>query len=497
MRFLHRDLRPAHGEPAAGLPDRPADRGAELVARRRASWSSTATAGSTASRSPAPSELVEIDTGFARQVQQRPRHLAGRHAAGDQRPDRVDGQSASTPCRSAAARRARVTDKRPSYWHGWSPDGKTLAYCAERGGAWDVYTIGVDGGAETRVTEGIGASDGPDYTPDGKWIWFNSSRSGTHAALAHPPRRRRAAQMTDDARVNWFPHPSPDGNCVLYLAYENGVEGHPRDHDVELRLMDPDGGNIRTLSGALRRPGLDQRALLGARQPALRLRPLFGLEGPLPPRASDDAIHPPRPHRPRSQPHLLRHHVLRQEDRATAPGCSASTTPGRSTAPPGKAASTSSTPPTSTPRARRRRSPATLIKELAPREEIVLATKVFNRMRPGPNGMGLSRQAILHEIDMSLKRLGHRLRRSLPDPPPRPAHPVRGDDGGAARRGEGRQGPLYRRLVDVGLAVRQVPAGGRAQRLDESSSRCRTRSASSTARRSARCCRSAAPTASA
>lgn len=48
----------------------------------------------------------------------------------------------------------------------------------------------------------------------------------------------------------------------------------------------------------------------------------------------------------------------------------------------------------------------TLIKELAPREEIILATKVFNPMRPGkPNGMGLSRQAIMHEIDMSLTRL--------------------------------------------------------------------------------------------
>ena len=48
----------------------------------------------------------------------------------------------------------------------------------------------------------------------------------------------------------------------------------------------------------------------------------------------------------------------------------------------------------------------TLLKELAPRDEIVLATKVFNRMRPGPNGMGLSRKAILSEIDNSLRRLG-------------------------------------------------------------------------------------------
>lgn len=47
-----------------------------------------------------------------------------------------------------------------------------------------------------------------------------------------------------------------------------------------------------------------------------------------------------------------------------------------------------------------------LIKELAPREEIVLATKVFGRMRPGPNGHGLSRKAILDEIDNSLRRLG-------------------------------------------------------------------------------------------
>ncbi len=46
------------------------------------------------------------------------------------------------------------------------------------------------------------------------------------------------------------------------------------------------------------------------------------------------------------------------------------------------------------------------IKDFARREEVVLATKVFNRMRPGPNGMGLSRKAIFTEIDNSLRRLG-------------------------------------------------------------------------------------------
>ncbi len=44
--------------------------------------------------------------------------------------------------------------------------------------------------------------------------------------------------------------------------------------------------------------------------------------------------------------------------------------------------------------------------DFARRDEIVLATKVFHRMRPGPNGSGLSRKAIMTGIDASLRRLG-------------------------------------------------------------------------------------------
>ncbi|MGH8142749.1 MAG: aldo/keto reductase [Steroidobacteraceae bacterium] len=46
------------------------------------------------------------------------------------------------------------------------------------------------------------------------------------------------------------------------------------------------------------------------------------------------------------------------------------------------------------------------LKEFARRDEIVLATKVWGRMHPGPNGAGLSRKAILAQIDASLQRLG-------------------------------------------------------------------------------------------
>ncbi len=142
---------------------------------------------------------------------------------------------------------AQVTRENPSYWHGWSPDGATLAYCGARGGRYDIFTIPAAGGAERRLTEQAGHNDGPDFAADGSAIWFNSDRTGRAQIWRMDPDGSRPARMTDDRFVNWFPHPSPDGSCVLYLAYPPGTTGHPRDLDVALRLMDPDGGAARTV----------------------------------------------------------------------------------------------------------------------------------------------------------------------------------------------------------------------------------------------------------
>ena len=102
-------------------------------------------------------------------LQQRPRRLAGRHAARHQRPvASATASRASTPFRSPAGSQSSSPRPAPSYWHGWSPDGKTLVYCAERDGEFDIYTIPVDGGEETRLTTAKGLDDGPEYSPDGK-----------------------------------------------------------------------------------------------------------------------------------------------------------------------------------------------------------------------------------------------------------------------------------------------------------------------------------------
>lgn len=135
----------------------------------------------------------------------------------------------------------------PSYWHGWSPDGERLAYVAKRDNAFQIYTCGPEGGPETQVTHGFDHADGPDYTPDAQWLWFNGEKGGSVQLWRVRSSGLDLQQMTDDERVNWFPHPSPDGQHVLYLAYENGVQGHPRHHEVQLRLLPAAGGKPRVL----------------------------------------------------------------------------------------------------------------------------------------------------------------------------------------------------------------------------------------------------------
>ena len=132
----------------------------------------------------------------------------------------------------------KVTANSPSYLHGWSPDGKTLAFCGERNGNFNVYTIPAAGGEETRLTTAEGLDDGPEYSPDGKYIYFNSIRSGLMQIWRMRPDGSGQEQVTpDDGYNNWFAHVSPDGQRMVLLTYEKGVSGHPENQDVMLRIM--------------------------------------------------------------------------------------------------------------------------------------------------------------------------------------------------------------------------------------------------------------------
>ncbi|MGA7631384.1 MAG: hypothetical protein WCB11_11485, partial [Terriglobales bacterium] len=131
----------------------------------------------------------------------------------------------------------RITAESPSYWHGWSPDGKTLAFVGERHDDFDIYTIPVTGGDETRLTTAKGLDDGPEYSPDGRYIYFNSERTGHMQIWRMRADGSEQEQVLDDAWNDWFPHLSPDGKWIVFLSYDADVKGHPENKNVMLRMM--------------------------------------------------------------------------------------------------------------------------------------------------------------------------------------------------------------------------------------------------------------------
>lgn len=143
-----------------------------------------------------------------------------------------------------------ITEQGPSYLHGWSPDGKRLAYCGERDGQYDIYTISVNGGPETQLTNEPGLDDGPEYSPSGEHIWFNSVRSGLMQIWRMEVDGSNPTRVVKEEANCWFPHVSPDGQWVAYIAYgkDDVIPGdHPPNRDIEIRLIPAEGGVPKTI----------------------------------------------------------------------------------------------------------------------------------------------------------------------------------------------------------------------------------------------------------
>jgi TolB protein len=144
----------------------------------------------------------------------------------------------------------RITKNSPSYFHGWSPDGKTLFFTGQRDDEFDIYKIPAEGGDEVRLTNAKGLDDGPESTPDGRWIFFNSSRTGRMQIWKMRPDGTEQQQITGDEFNNWFPHISPDGKSMVVVSFLSDVDptDHPFYRQIYIRHMDLEGAGARVLA---------------------------------------------------------------------------------------------------------------------------------------------------------------------------------------------------------------------------------------------------------
>jgi TolB protein len=145
-----------------------------------------------------------------------------------------------------------ITEKTPSYWHGWTADDKAVLYVAQRDTpVFNIYKKPVNGGPEVQLTFFNTAHvDGPEASPDGKYIYYNGSQTGTMQIWRMKPDGSGKEQLTFDEYNDWFPHLSPDGKWIVFISFPTTInpDSHPTYKRVMLRLMPASGGTPKVIA---------------------------------------------------------------------------------------------------------------------------------------------------------------------------------------------------------------------------------------------------------
>ncbi|HEX8675673.1 MAG TPA: biopolymer transporter TolR, partial [Segetibacter sp.] len=102
---------------------------------------------------------------------------------------------------------------------------------------------------EKALTEDATLDDGAELSPDGKYIYFNSVRTGTMKLWRMKPDGSNEEQVTFDEYNDWFPHFSPDGKWIVYEAFPKEIDPttHPFYKKIYLRIIPAVGGVPRTV----------------------------------------------------------------------------------------------------------------------------------------------------------------------------------------------------------------------------------------------------------
>jgi len=147
-----------------------------------------------------------------------------------------------------------ITENTPSYFHGWAPNNQELVYVAQRNGKniYNIYRNNINGDKEVALTDIKPGEhvDGCEYSPDGKYIYYNGNHTGTMQLWRIKPDGKGREQLTKDKYNNWFPHVSPDGKWIAFISFQLDVapNDHPSYKRVMLRLMPASGGEPKVIA---------------------------------------------------------------------------------------------------------------------------------------------------------------------------------------------------------------------------------------------------------
>lgn len=137
-----------------------------------------------------------------------------------------------------------------SYAHGWSPTGDRILFTGDRNGQFDIYSVDIETGEEHQLTDTKRLDDGSEYSADGKYIYFNSNRTGTMQLWRMKADGSDETQLTFDELNDWFPHVSPNQEELVFISFPKEIDSgdHPFYKHCLLRKMLVEGGEPEVIA---------------------------------------------------------------------------------------------------------------------------------------------------------------------------------------------------------------------------------------------------------